>query len=155
MFPCSSDGGESLLPRSSETAHRIQGPASPWPTDTNERQPIRNGSGSHDLETPQDNSNGSDDAGSRQGTLQDMDLHCFHPVLVTTPRGGYVIPRCGSNLGIRAFTSWSNIRKRIATKICSASKRDQGDVPTAGLRFRRAVAATGRPVKSRAHSCSP
>ena len=93
----------------------------------NERQPIRNGSGGHDLETPQDNSNGSDDAGSRQGTLQDMDLHCFHPVLVTTPRGGYVIPRCGSNLGIRAFTSWSNIRKRIAIKIWSASKRDRDD----------------------------
>ena len=68
-----------------------------------ELQPIRAGSGSHDLETPPYNSNGSDDAGSRQGALQDMDLHCFHPVLVTTPRGGYVIPRCGSNPGNPCF----------------------------------------------------
>jgi hypothetical protein len=28
-----------------------------------------------------------------------MDLHCFHPVLVTTPRESYVIPRSGSNPG--------------------------------------------------------
>jgi hypothetical protein len=34
------------------------------------------------LETPPYNSNGSDDAGSRKRALQDMDLHCFHPVFL-------------------------------------------------------------------------
>jgi hypothetical protein len=98
VFLCLSEGGESLLPRSSEAAHKIPRPTA-WPTDLSEPTPIRIGSGSHDLDPPQNNSKGSDDAGSRQGTLQDMDLHCFHPVFVTTPRESYVIPRSGSNPG--------------------------------------------------------
>jgi hypothetical protein len=61
---------------------------------------MRISSRSHNLETPPYNSDGSDDAGSRQGTLQDMDLHCFHPVFFTTPRGRYVIPQCVSNFGV-------------------------------------------------------
>jgi len=44
------------------------------------------------LESPPNHGNGSDDAGSRQGALQDMDLHSFHPVFFATPRGTYVIP---------------------------------------------------------------
>jgi hypothetical protein len=60
----------------------------------------RSESRSQYLESPPYNSDGSDDAGSRQGALQDMDLHCFHPVFfTTTPRGRYVIPQRVSNFG--------------------------------------------------------
>jgi hypothetical protein len=44
------------------------------------------------LDAPPDDGNGSDDAGSRKGTLQDMDLHGFHPDLFATPRESYAIP---------------------------------------------------------------
>ena len=57
------------------------------------------------LEAPPYNGDGSDDAGSRQGALQDMDLHCFHPVFFTTPRGRYVIPQHVGNLGDAQRTS--------------------------------------------------
>ena len=56
------------------------------------------------LEAPPYNSDGSDDAGSRQGALQDMDLHGFHPVFFTTPRGRYVIPQYVGNVGVAERT---------------------------------------------------
>jgi hypothetical protein len=56
------------------------------------------------LESPPYNSDGSDDAGSRQGALQDMDLHSFHPVFFATPRGRYVIPQYVGNFGFAERT---------------------------------------------------
>jgi hypothetical protein len=57
------------------------------------------------LESPPYNRDGSDDAGNRQGALQDMDLHCFHPVFFATPRGRYVIPQYAGNVGVAERTS--------------------------------------------------
>ena len=56
------------------------------------------------LEAPLYDSDGSDDAGSRQGALLDMDLHCFHPVFFATPRGRYVIPQYVGNLRVAERT---------------------------------------------------
>jgi hypothetical protein len=163
VFLCLSEGGESLLPRSSEAAHKIPRPTA-WPTDLSEPAPIRIGSGSHDLDPPQNNSKGSDDAGSRQGTLQDMDLHCFHPVFVTTPRESYVIPRSGSNPGSgdihrlvkRAATNRHSDQSRqsviAATAPSRSSRRHAAAIKTVpsrrGTRSHRAVAATGWSVGS-------
>jgi len=61
-------------------------------------------SGRQYLDAPPHDGDGSDDAGSRESALQDMDLHGFHPDIFATPRGSYVIPgylgnvtRCQSN----------------------------------------------------------
>ena len=56
------------------------------------------------LEFPPYNSDGSDDAGSRQGALQDMDLHCFHPVFFATPRGSDAISQYVGNFGVAERT---------------------------------------------------
>jgi len=85
-FLCLTDKGESFLPRldeavdgalqKSSTSPALGSGAPPGviePTDASKSR-------SQYLEPPPYNSDGSDDAGSRQGALQDMDLHCFHPV---------------------------------------------------------------------------
>jgi hypothetical protein len=84
-FLCLTDKGESFLPRLDEAVDGALQKSSISPAlgsgaPPGVNPPMPSKSRSQYLEPPPYNSDGSNDAGSRQGALQDMDLHCFHPV---------------------------------------------------------------------------
>jgi hypothetical protein len=80
-------------------------------------------SGRQDLDSPPHDGDGSDDAGKRQGALQDMDLHGLHPDFVRYPARTL----CDSTIGIQPSRRRKNehrVRTRAGPRSRTADPRN-------------------------------